>query len=76
MEISYFKDEYILRKLAKKILQIQDICFKKTKEGRVYLVSDCVLRVPRKSRLIHSNHNKTADCLVCGKKCTTSNNSF
>ena len=51
--------------------RIKDICLKKAKEGRVYRVSDCVIRGPRKSRFINSNHTKTVDCVIYGKECTT-----
>ena len=46
--------------------------FKKTKESRFYLVSDCMICGHRKSRFVKSNCTKPGHCVICGKKFITS----
>ena len=41
--------------------------FKKPKEVRVDLVSDCLTYIHWKSRFLKSNHYKPNNCGICGK---------
>ena len=50
--------------------------FKKIKEGKIELVSDCVIYGHRKSRFLMSNHTKPVHCLIFGIKCTVLKNLF
>ena len=51
--------------MRKKILQYRHKC-KKTKEDKVYLVTDFVIFGHKKSRFLKSNFNKPDKFAICG----------